>query len=90
MQCSAWENGGISINITEAYKEHIEYTFNAFSVRLPAIIIFAPIREISKIHEYMENCMTVEFSASSFSALTNRLRIFRFPFQTAQSHDPHV
>lgn len=30
MQCSAWENGGISINITEAYKEHIEYTFNAF------------------------------------------------------------
>ena len=46
------------------------------SVRLPAIIIFAPIHEISKIHEYMENCMTGEFSASSFSALTNRLRIF--------------
>ena len=28
MQYSVWEKGGISINITEAYKEHIEYTFN--------------------------------------------------------------
>ena len=25
-----WEKGGISVNCTEAYKEHIEYTFNAF------------------------------------------------------------
>ncbi len=24
------EKGGISVNCTEAYKEHIEYTFNAF------------------------------------------------------------
>lgn len=30
MQRPMWEKGGISVNCTEAYKEHIEYTFNAF------------------------------------------------------------
>ena len=48
------------------------------SVRLPAIIIFAPIHEISKIHEYIENCMTGEFSASSFSALYEKIQTFSF------------
>ena len=46
------------------------------SVRFPAMIILAPIHEISRMQEYMENCITGEFRARSFSALTNRLRIF--------------
>ena len=50
------------------------------SVRLPAMIILAPIHEISRMQEYMENCITGEFRARSFSALTNRPRIFSLSF----------
>ena len=31
---------GISVNITEAYKEHIEYTFNAFTIKKSLYFLF--------------------------------------------------
>ena len=64
------------IRLIRILMTYVNILISCPSVRLPAIIIFAPIHEINRIQEYMENCMTGEFKASSFSALTNRLRIF--------------
>ena len=64
------------IRLIRILMTYVNILISCPSVRLPVIIIFAPIHEINRIQEYMENCMTGEFKASSFSALTNRLRIF--------------
>ena len=70
------------IKLIRILATYVNILISCPSVRLPAMIILAPIHEISKIHEYMENCMTGEFSASSFSALTNKLLplVFRLHF----------
>ncbi len=64
------------IRLIRILMTYVNMLISCPSVRLPAMIILAPIHEISRIQEYIENCMTGELRARSFSALTNRLRIF--------------